>query len=214
MRRVLHITLFLVFCWTQTLAGPATGFGKVVGRVNSQNGNPLVGATILLSSSFDFTESLVTAVSNKNGEFQVANLAPGQYAVRVTQSGYQPHLRAPVDVRPGGTTQLILILQNLVSFAPPESDSSWDFKTVLRSTRDRRMIFRDQEPLKATEEIAAFQPPKQETLFAFNDKTKQTFAKSATVEAYADGLPGSEGLFSAAAPSSAGMRSNFGYTLQ
>jgi hypothetical protein len=213
MRRVLQIALILAFGLNGALAAPVAGFGKLIGRVNNENGSPLAGAAIFLSSSFDFTNSQATAITNRNGEFLVSNVLPGQYAVRVTQQGYQPRLKAPVDVRSGGTTQLILILQNLVSFAQPESADNWDFKTVLRSTRDRRMIFRDRDAPQPVEEVQAFRAPRKDPLFGVVDKTKQIFAQSAAVEAYADGTPDPEGAFSAPVKSGAGMRTNFGYTV-
>lgn len=214
MKRFLQTLLVVGFCFPWCHATPVASFGRVAGRVSNEVGSPLAGATVLISSTFDFAESLLSAVTNKDGDFQLANLEPGQYALRVTQKGYQSHVKAPVDVRPGSTTKLVLILQNLLSLGDPNDPANWDFKTVLRSSQERRLIFRDFDTATPGENKSQLNPhPAEASLFGAVDRTSQQFTRAAAVEIYATGPFDSENYYVYPNRAGGGLKTNFGYSV-
>ena len=56
--------------------------GKVSGSVVDENGNPLIGCNIILKKTYIGTST------NKNGEFYILNVPPGNYDVSASMIGY------------------------------------------------------------------------------------------------------------------------------
>jgi hypothetical protein len=85
----MHRWLILFAALTVGVAHPAVGqpaTATVRGFVtDQQDGAPLQGANVVLTDSLDNTRG---AVSNANGLYQIGQLAPGRYVLRITFVGY------------------------------------------------------------------------------------------------------------------------------
>ncbi len=89
---------------------PEKGFGRVSGTVLDTEGNPLMGATILVMGPFvpgvsGAEASVERLVTDFRGEFGVGHLLPGWYSLRVSAPTRLPALRPEVHVEPGGTVR-------------------------------------------------------------------------------------------------------------
>src|SRR5215471_16001485 len=66
----------------------AADFGRVSGSVSDPQGNPLVGATVLLIGPMMPGSSIAVAkehvITDARGRFQVEHLVPGWYSLRVS----------------------------------------------------------------------------------------------------------------------------------
>ena len=118
--------------------------GHVSGNITSSAGSPLQDAFVNIFKVAKQEKLLSAGIrSNTRGFFRAANLSPGVYFLQVTRQGYQPVSSDKFEVEPNRTTTLNVTLQNLINFVSNEDDPrNWDFNTVLRSSSDRRMIFR------------------------------------------------------------------------
>jgi outer membrane receptor protein involved in Fe transport len=75
--------------------------GKISGRVtDKENGNPLVGANVLLAGTS------YGAVADVNGDYFIINLPPGPYSVRVSMLGYGPVVVEDVQVSTNATATI------------------------------------------------------------------------------------------------------------
>ncbi|HEV2149459.1 MAG TPA: TonB-dependent receptor [Longimicrobiaceae bacterium] len=78
----------------------ATQAGAVAGRVtDAASQAPVAGATVTASTG---GAAVGDAVTGQDGRYRIANLAPGTYALTITQSGYEPR-RGTVRVGAGAT---------------------------------------------------------------------------------------------------------------
>ncbi len=122
----------------------AKGNGHIAGSIISASGNPLHDAIIKIFRQVRQGESLSIARSDSHGFFRSANLTPGIYYLQVSRQGYQPATTAKFTVDPGRTVSLDIILQDLIDYISNNDDPrNWDIRTLMRSTSDRRLIFRD-----------------------------------------------------------------------
>jgi hypothetical protein len=122
----------------------AKSAGRVTGKVTSKTGDGLLGAVVTIFRQDHEGGTISFTRSDKSGIYALANLMPGSYSLQVAREGYQPLVSANVKIEPGRTTTLNVVLQELLGFIAGEPDPrNWDLKTVIRSTSDRRLIFRD-----------------------------------------------------------------------
>jgi hypothetical protein len=116
----------------------------VTGKVTSRTGDGLLGAVITIFRQDQDGGTISFTRSDKGGAYTLLNLAPGSYSLQVAREGYQPLTSSNIKIEPGRTTTLNVVLQELLGFIAGEPDPrNWDLKTVIRSTSDRRLIFRD-----------------------------------------------------------------------
>jgi len=205
--------IIMIFAWCPAYAASDNPLrpGIVQGQVNSDQGTPLAGARIQVSYNLDFSNTLLAATTNKNGQFSLDAVLPGQYFLRVAQQGYQPTIKAPVSVQAGKTTYLNLILQSLVHLGNPDDPANWDFKTVLRSAQGRRMIFREKETVLPTEALKL--PPVNATgLFGQADRSAQPFQRAASVELSSSDPSAGGDNYTFPSPALSGIKSNFGFS--
>jgi hypothetical protein len=74
-------------------------YGSLVGNVTDETGAALPGATVTITQAeTSLTRDLVT---NETGSYDVPNLLPGTYEVRVTLSGFQTFRAQAITVRQG-----------------------------------------------------------------------------------------------------------------
>ncbi|MFO7949126.1 MAG: carboxypeptidase-like regulatory domain-containing protein, partial [Candidatus Fermentibacteraceae bacterium] len=100
--------------------------GKIAGRVTDQDGNPLVGATVMVvGTSFG-------AMTDANGEYYIINLPPDTYTIRASMVGMGAKEAQGVQVITDQTTRMDFELD-------PEATGV----TVITVTDQRGMILRD-----------------------------------------------------------------------
>jgi hypothetical protein len=115
-----------------------------VGKVTSKSGAGLLGAVITIFRQDQDGGTISFTRSDKSGTYILANLLPGAYSLQVAREGYQLLTSANIKIEPGKTATLNVVLQDLIDFVAGDPDPrNWDLKTVIRSTADRRLIFRD-----------------------------------------------------------------------
>lgn len=124
--------------------GLAAGFGKILGTIKNEQGLPLSGADIS-ALAVKAPAKLVTVQTDSHGKFRIEKLPPGEYAIRISQKGYQPVTRPPVRVAPGHSTALNLILHLAEFVTSDPNPNNWDIRTALKASQDRRLIFRDRD---------------------------------------------------------------------
>lgn len=125
-------------------AAEAKSNGYLAGSIRSTAGSPLRNAIIKVFREMQNREIIFIGRSDNSGSFRSTHLAPGTYFLEVSRKGYQPLTTSRFTIDPGQTTSLNLILQDFLDLVVKDDDPrNWDFKTVMRSTSDRRLVFRD-----------------------------------------------------------------------
>src|SRR5688500_1756560 len=94
--RGLGLMLAVVACAGAVLAQQAAG--TLRGQVSDEFGGVIVGATVTVT---DASGKAKSAVTDSDGAFTVAGLAPGRYGVRVFSTGFAPFENPEVDIKPG-----------------------------------------------------------------------------------------------------------------
>ncbi len=90
---------------------PATT-GALLGRVLARGtGQPVEGAAVTLSASGGSGEDTRTAITDAAGSFQLRELAPGRFEVKLAASGLTP-LTAEEEIAPGSTTSVTYRLES------------------------------------------------------------------------------------------------------
>ncbi len=136
--------LFSIFLLLSNVSAEAKSHGYLSGSVRNATGSPLRNAIIKVFREMQQREIMFIARSDNRGTFKGAQLTPGTYFLEVSRQGYQPLTTTQFTIDPGRTTSLNIILQDFLDLITKDEDPrNWDFKTVMRSTSDRRLIFRD-----------------------------------------------------------------------
>ncbi len=146
---ILSALLFviLVLFTEPSIAANAQRFGHISGSIKSPTGNPLNNAFVNIFRVTEQKKILAqTGIrSNQNGLFRIADLIPGIYCLQVIHEGFQTISTAKFEVEPDRTTALDITLKRFVEyFSNDEDPRNWSLIKVLRSSSDRRMIFRYQ----------------------------------------------------------------------
>ena len=84
-------------------------FGSVVGNVTDPTGAALAGTQVTLTNLG--TNEKRTDTTNADGLYQFVNVAPGQYSVECSRSGFKRTVRSPVVVETQSTAKIDLALQ-------------------------------------------------------------------------------------------------------
>jgi iron complex outermembrane receptor protein len=88
------------------LAQTGTIFGVVL---DGPTGDGLFAANVQVTSQRDNSVQ-ITRLSGQDGTFEVEDLSPGPYEIRISFVGYQTLVQADVDVKAGETTRVTLAL--------------------------------------------------------------------------------------------------------
>ena len=142
--RILPILLLAVV--TAIPAAEAKTSGRISGKVTTKSGEALLGAivTVFKQDQDQDGGTISFTRSDRQGGYSLANLTPGSYFLQVSREGYHPITSSAIKIDPGKTTTLNVILQEFLDFVSGEPDPrNWDLRSVVRSTSDRRLIFRD-----------------------------------------------------------------------
>jgi hypothetical protein len=151
--------------------GSSADYGRLSGTVTDTQGNPLMGATVLimgpaLSVSDGISGGVERILTDSQGKFTVAHLLPGRYSVQVTSITRLPASRDSVRVRSGETARENFVLTDIFApfrfYAPPESVSNMgeDWKWVLRTSAATRPVLRYSDTQRA-DKSAVILPPSQ-----------------------------------------------------
>jgi Carboxypeptidase regulatory-like domain len=134
--------------------GLSAEYGKVSGKVTDSAGNPIMGATVLLSgSAIDspynlLGSSLERVFTDAQGNFTISRVAPGWYSLQVISPAKLPGFRNRIEVRSGATTREAFALADILSgirWQRPVNDlSAWSegWKWILRTSASTRPVLR------------------------------------------------------------------------
>ncbi|HXK60139.1 MAG TPA: carboxypeptidase-like regulatory domain-containing protein [Acidobacteriota bacterium] len=120
----------------------AASLGSLRGIVQNEAGRPLPNILVtILDPSSEQAIPILTR-TNELGHLFVSNIEAGAYQVAVKSSDYRTAGDSAVEVLPGKTSLIKLVLQELLN---AEGDSeNIAIKSLLRTPTDRRLIFREQ----------------------------------------------------------------------
>lgn len=146
MRRSFPFLASMILLWI--MAAPLSeaavrANGSVAGTVMTSEGRGLLGAVVALFRQ-DGNSSVVSFTkSDQHGAYSLNDIAPGSYALQVSRLGYQVLNSPRVNIGAGKITTINFVLQEFFDFISASNDPrNWNLKTVVRSTSDRRLIFR------------------------------------------------------------------------
>lgn len=156
----LLLTAGLVGLSLAMAAGPRGSYGRLAGSVTDSNGNPLMGATVLILGPVWGTPSGASAssehlITDAHGGFTVERLVPGWYSLRVVSATRLPVLRNGVRVEAGRTAEQKFVLSDILAplrVAVPSARvtvSGDDWKWVLRSSASTRPVLRYTDRVQA-----------------------------------------------------------------
>src|SRR5213594_645114 len=118
--------------------------GRIVGKVKAIDGSVLMGAVITIFKQDREGGTISFTRSDRAGSYAITNLSPGSYYLQVSREGYKPITHSNIKIDPGRTITFDVVLQEFMDFVVGAPDPrNWDVKSVMRSTSDRRLIFRD-----------------------------------------------------------------------
>lgn len=138
--------LFLILGTVPIYGASKQSHGRISGNITSTSGSPLRDAFVNIFKVAEKEQILADASlrSNRSGFFRSTHLAPGTYYLQISREGYRSVATSSFEVKPNRTTSLDITLPDLIQFLSKEDDPrNWDLKTVMRSSSDRRMIFRN-----------------------------------------------------------------------
>jgi carboxypeptidase family protein len=170
---------------TAAPGSPEKGYGRLAGTVLDTEGNPLMGATILvmgpMAPGVNAGEASVERlVTDFRGEFAVGHLLPGWYSLRASATTRIPALRTDIRVEPGRTAREKFVLGDIFSSlriqSPKTTSSSWgeDWKWILRTSASTRPILRFQDDPSASATNNGEQPlPASQRVFGVTPGTSR-----------------------------------------
>ena len=146
----------LVLLGVHSVPGSAAEYGRLTGTVADPQGNPLMGATVLLTgplspSSIKVEANVERVITDVHGKFSVDHLLPGWYSLQITSPTRLPVLRNGIRIEAGETSTQKFVLTDIFAPVrlqlPKDSVSSWgeDWKWVLRTSAPTRPILRYQQ---------------------------------------------------------------------
>jgi Carboxypeptidase regulatory-like domain len=142
------------------LPGVAIDFGRLTGSVLDTEGNPLMGATVMIMGPLfpqERTEQSVVerVITDSQGKFTLEHALPGVYSLRVFSPTRLPAVRNQVRVQAGETSVEKFVLGDIFAplriQAPAAEVSTWgdDWKWILRTSASTRPVLRYQQVAKA-----------------------------------------------------------------
>jgi hypothetical protein len=100
---LLLVALALLFASPRMLAQTASGTGTLRGQVTDPSGSSIANATVIVATP---TGNAITATTNREGIYEIKNLAPGKYGVKVISQGFAPFDTPNVEVLAGQIQKL------------------------------------------------------------------------------------------------------------
>ena len=145
-------------------------YGRVSGKVTDGEGNPILGATVLLSgpgadvSSGLLEGSFDRVFTDAQGNFTISRVVPGWYSLQVISPAKLPGFRDQVEVRAGSTTREAFALGDVLSGIhwqhPVKDVRAWgqEWKWILRTSDSTRPILRYQKANRERQAAAEHTP--------------------------------------------------------
>jgi len=100
---LLLVALALLFASPRMLAQTASGTGTLRGQVTDPSGSSIANATVIVTTP---TGNAITATTNREGIYEIKNLAQGKYGVKVISQGFAPFETSNVEVLAGQIQKL------------------------------------------------------------------------------------------------------------
>jgi hypothetical protein len=198
-RIFISMLLVIALLLLPSLAATSGSKGRVAGNVKSASGIPLRDAFIKIFQEASRGEVLSIAGLHSNGRglFKAANLTPGTYYLQVTHQGYQPMTTEKFEIESDRTTSLDIILRDFIEYLSNDDDPrNWDLKTAIRSSSDRRLIFRNSAG----------------AVVADNGEGSYPFYRSGTMKLASNTLSDGELYLVSPQTSQSGVATNFAFT--
>jgi hypothetical protein len=137
------VLLCIVFLTLQTASAAQKREGQITGSIVTLSGNPLHDAVIRIFREVHEGELISIERTDHRGFFKSLHLTPGIYHLQVSHKGYRPVTTTRFAVDAGRNISLDIILQELLDHISNDDDlRNWGIGSVIRSTSDRRLIFR------------------------------------------------------------------------
>lgn len=140
-QRLLALALVSVLLVLVSGTGLATDSGSLSGVVRDQLGNPLPGLLLSLVHPAGNDEIPLMVKTDGVGQVSIYNILAGSYHLVVKSAGYQGPPNRVVDIQPGETAAVSLVVEQLLGLGY-EAGSSVGVKSLLRATNPRRLILR------------------------------------------------------------------------
>ena len=141
-------------------ASSADTTGEILGTVRDADGRPLPGVTVTVTSPS--LQGTRTATTDSSGEFRIPLLAPGQYVVAVTMSGFEGLTREGVavaldqatrvnaELRLSSVTEAVTVTGEGITIDPTQTNTGKNFDTdylkkvpVLTTTRTYQTVLQE-----------------------------------------------------------------------
>jgi hypothetical protein len=137
--------LFSIILFTLHTSNAASkNGGQITGSILNQSGSPLRDAIIRIFRDVQEDELITIVRSDSRGFYKSLHLAPGIYHLRVSRQGYLPKNAGKFEVGSGHNISMDIILNELFDRISNDDDPrNWGIGAVMRSTSDRRLIFRN-----------------------------------------------------------------------
>jgi len=104
---VLFLVLFIGLAVSPTMAQDLSTTGSIGGKVIDSNGAAVPGATVTVEGAIGERST----VAHSDGVFEIQNLIPGDYTVKVTQSGFKTVVASKITVNVGKQSNMQLTLE-------------------------------------------------------------------------------------------------------
>ncbi len=151
---VLVAACCLLLAWGAASAG-AADFGRLAGTVRDTEGNPLMGASVLITGPLNLPAAagptVMRILTDAQGKFSLQKVVPGWYSLRVYSPTRLPAMRNRVRVQAGETAEEKFVLADIFSpfrlRAPSAKVATWgeDWKWILRTSASTRPVLRYRE---------------------------------------------------------------------
>ena len=135
------LALLLALIFSPALAEARSG-GRITGKVVDPEGRVLIGAVVTIFKEDHNGGTILYTRTDRRGDYTFPQVMEGNYSLHVNYDGYRPLVKPNLAVGQGKTTTLNVILLDLLQFVSSDDPRNWGVSTVLRSTSDRRLIFR------------------------------------------------------------------------
>lgn len=100
---MIFLFLFMVLLSSQVMSQTA---GKMAGRVTDENGQPLIGATVIIEGTNK------GAVTDYDGYYAVLNMRAGSYSAEFRYTGFQSKKIESISISTDQTTKIDVVLQS------------------------------------------------------------------------------------------------------
>jgi len=122
----------------------AASVGSLRGIVQNEAGQPLPNILVTILDRSSEQAIPILARTNELGHLFIRSIEAGDYQVAVKSTDYRAAGESAVEVLPGKTSIIKLVLQEFLN-AEGDDQNNIAVKSLLRTSTGRRLIFRDQQ---------------------------------------------------------------------